>query len=82
MTFSSCAFGSCVFKIVLVQISYLSKPSSANWKGEPGANSWPALRIFLFYLTTVSFTALFNVAEGVVTVTYPVVAPVGTVAVR
>jgi len=34
------------------------------------------------HLTTVSFTLLFSVPEGVETVTYPVVVPVGIVAVR
>jgi len=33
------------------------------------------------YLVTVSFTALFSVPEGAVTVTYPLVAPAGIVAV-
>jgi hypothetical protein len=38
--------------------------------------------LLFFHFTTVSFTALFNVPEDVVTVTYPVFAPLGIVAVR
>ena len=47
-------------------------------KGESAGSPFTSL----FHFTTVSFTALFNVPEDVVTVTYPVVAPVGIVAVR
>jgi len=57
-------------------------PRSGTVKQETSSRRCRSSAKPLHHLTTVSFTLLFSVPEGVETVTYPVVAPVGIVAVR